>query len=78
MHKWMLRHIYRPMRAKGFSRTQAVLGVFALSAILHEVAVSVPLGLVRGYSFAGMIVYVPLAGTRTCMRAVLKPTCVCI
>ena len=39
----------------------AVLGVFGLSAVLHEVAVSVPLGLVRGYSFVGMIVYMPLA-----------------
>lgn len=68
VHKWLLRHIYRPMRAKGFSRNMAVLGVFALSAILHEVAVSVPLGLVRGYSFAGMIVYVPLAAGTTMME----------
>lgn len=31
VHKWMLRHVYRPLRAMGCSRTAAVTAVFALS-----------------------------------------------
>lgn len=61
VHKWLFRHVYRPLRAKGVGKFWAVLSVFFLSAVLHEVAISVPLGIIRGYAFAGMIVYVPLA-----------------
>jgi len=53
------------MRIKGFSRNSTVIAVFLLSAVLHEIAVSVPLGLLRGYSFAGMMVYIPLAAVET-------------
>jgi len=61
VHKWMQRHIYRPLRVKGYPKLFAVVVVFALSAILHEVAISVPLGVIKGYSIAGMFSYVPLA-----------------
>eukprot|EP00040_Diaphanoeca_grandis_P027825 m.159234 g.159234 ORF g.159234 m.159234 type:complete len:549 (+) comp31128_c0_seq1:227-1873(+) len=61
VHKWMQRHIYRPLRVKGCPKLWAVIAVFSLSAILHEVAISVPLGVIKGYSIAGMFSYVPLA-----------------
>ena len=67
VHKWLFRHVYRPLRAKGVPKLWAVLAVFFLSAVLHEVAISVPLGMIRGYAFAGMIVYVSVV-TRLRLR----------
>jgi diacylglycerol O-acyltransferase-1 len=61
VHKWMQRHVYRPLRAVGATRLAAVTFVFALSAVLHEVLVDIPLGVFKGYAFAGMFIYVPLA-----------------
>eukprot|EP00051_Salpingoeca_urceolata_P006328 m.83956 g.83956 ORF g.83956 m.83956 type:complete len:528 (+) comp14781_c0_seq3:165-1748(+) len=61
VHKWARRHLYSPMRAAGFSRMQAQLVVFLVSAIFHELLVSVPLGMFKFWSFLAMVVQVPLA-----------------
>ena len=37
VHKWLQRHIYRPLRAAGVSKLTSVTSVFLLSAVLHEV-----------------------------------------
>ena len=42
------------------SKTVASLVVFSLSAIMHEVLVSVPFHIIRPWSFLGMICQVPL------------------
>jgi diacylglycerol O-acyltransferase-1 len=61
VHKWLQRHIYRPLRAAGVSKLTAVTTVFLLSAVLHEVVIGIPLGILSGYSIGGMLGYVPLA-----------------
>eukprot|EP00043_Microstomoeca_roanoka_P009323 m.88821 g.88821 ORF g.88821 m.88821 type:complete len:505 (-) comp14551_c2_seq1:91-1605(-) len=60
VHKWAVRHVYRPLTSKGYSRLQAQLVVFMFSAVMHEVLVSVPLGLFRAWSFLAMLAQVPL------------------
>eukprot|EP01147_Barroeca_monosierra_P009553 gene9553-1782_t len=45
VHKWAVRHMYRPLVHMGFSRMQAQVVVFLFSAVMHEVLFSVPLGL---------------------------------
>ena len=37
-HRWMLRHVYGPLVKSGYSRTQASVVVFVVSAAMHEVA----------------------------------------
>eukprot|EP00041_Stephanoeca_diplocostata_P012482 m.209253 g.209253 ORF g.209253 m.209253 type:complete len:582 (-) comp18972_c0_seq1:384-2129(-) len=61
VHKWMQRHVYLPMRANNIPKPIAILTVFGLSAVLHEVLFSISLGVFKCYSFVGMIIYVPLA-----------------
>lgn len=61
VHKWFTRHVYRPMLAAGFTRIQASLAVFFISAFAHEWLVCVPLGIVRVYSFMAMMGQLPLA-----------------
>ena len=43
VHKWCLRHLYKPLLQSGLSKTAASTVVFSLSAILHEYLLSVPL-----------------------------------
>ncbi|EGD82136.1 acyl-coenzyme A:diacylglycerol acyltransferase 1 [Salpingoeca rosetta] len=61
VHKWAVRHVYRPLTSQGYTRTQAMVVVFMFSAVMHEVLVSVPLGLFRMWSFLAMLAQVPLA-----------------
>ena len=62
-----MRHVYNPARrvAPGAGRQGAVLAVFVVSALLHEVAVAVPLHAPvwppwRAYAFWGVMLQVPL------------------
>ncbi|XP_033112255.1 diacylglycerol O-acyltransferase 1-like [Anneissia japonica] len=59
VHRWAKRHIYAPMRRRGYSAIQAAIAVFLLSAIFHEYLVSVPLHMFRLWAFAGMMAQVP-------------------
>uniref|UniRef100_A0AAQ6IJT3 O-acyltransferase n=1 Tax=Anabas testudineus TaxID=64144 RepID=A0AAQ6IJT3_ANATE len=61
VHKWCLRHFYKPMLGKGFSKLQAQIAVFLVSAFFHEYLVSVPLKMFRMWAFMGMMAQVPLA-----------------
>lgn len=60
MHYWLIRHVYFPCIRHRFGRTGATLAVFLLSAILHEVAVSIPFHMIRPWSFLGMMMQLPL------------------
>jgi diacylglycerol O-acyltransferase-1 len=64
-----VRHVYNPARRArwcgGGGRQGAVLAVFVVSALLHEVAVAVPLHAPvwppwRAYAFWGVMLQVPL------------------
>lgn len=61
VHKWCLRHVYKPIISAKYSKSTASLVVFLLSAFFHEYLVSIPLQLVRAYAFLGMLVQIPLS-----------------
>ncbi|XP_056336127.1 diacylglycerol O-acyltransferase 1a [Danio aesculapii] len=61
VHKWCLRHFYKPMLVRGANKLAAQIAVFFLSAFFHEYLVSVPLKMFRLWAFLGMMLQVPLA-----------------
>ncbi|XP_061572746.1 diacylglycerol O-acyltransferase 1b isoform X2 [Cololabis saira] len=61
VHKWCLRHFYKPMLRRGVSKIVSQSAVFFLSAFFHEYLVSVPLRMFRLWAFAGMMAQLPLA-----------------
>ncbi|XP_061771711.1 diacylglycerol O-acyltransferase 1-like isoform X2 [Nerophis ophidion] len=61
VHKWCLRHFYKPLLRRGFSKIVSQSAVFFLSAFFHEYLVSVPLRMFRLWAFMGMMSQLPLA-----------------
>ncbi|XP_054564688.1 diacylglycerol O-acyltransferase 1 isoform X2 [Eptesicus fuscus] len=61
VHKWCLRHFYKPMVRRGYSKWVARTGVFLASAFFHEYLVSIPLRMFRLWAFTGMMAQIPLA-----------------
>ncbi|KAH0617324.1 hypothetical protein JD844_015366 [Phrynosoma platyrhinos] len=61
VHKWCLRHFYKPMIKKGVGKWPAQVAVFLASAFFHEYLVSVPLKMFRLWAFMGMAAQIPLA-----------------
>uniref|UniRef100_A0A667H8N5 O-acyltransferase n=1 Tax=Lynx canadensis TaxID=61383 RepID=A0A667H8N5_LYNCA len=61
VHKWCLRHFYKPMLRRGSSKWVARMGVFFASAFFHEYLVSIPLHMFRLWAFTGMMAQIPLA-----------------
>ncbi|XP_014448748.1 diacylglycerol O-acyltransferase 1 [Tupaia chinensis] len=61
VHKWCIRHFYKPMLRRGFSKWVARTGVFLASAFFHEYLVSIPLRMFRLWAFTGMMAQIPLA-----------------
>ncbi|XP_058686065.1 diacylglycerol O-acyltransferase 1 isoform X2 [Poecile atricapillus] len=61
VHKWCLRHFYKPMLRRGVSKWTAQAAVFLASAFFHEYLVSVPLRMFRLWAFMGMAAQIPLA-----------------
>ncbi|XP_068611711.1 diacylglycerol O-acyltransferase 1b [Brachionichthys hirsutus] len=61
VHKWCLRHFYKPLLRRGFSKKLSQSAVFFLSAFFHEYLVSVPLRMFRLWAFMGMMAQLPLA-----------------
>ena len=63
VHLWLIRHVYFPcVRSKMMNKQAATLFVFFLSAVMHEMLVSVPFHMVRPWAFIGMMMQVPLVG----------------
>jgi len=60
VHKWCVRHMYKPVLHAGFSKFQASMVVFFFSAFFHEYLVSVPLRMFKPWAFLGMMGQVPL------------------
>uniref|UniRef100_A0A8D0BQ80 diacylglycerol O-acyltransferase n=1 Tax=Salvator merianae TaxID=96440 RepID=A0A8D0BQ80_SALMN len=61
VHKWCLRHFYKPMIKRGVGKWTAQTAVFFASAFFHEYLVSVPLKMFRLWAFMGMMAQIPLA-----------------
>ncbi|XP_032775787.1 diacylglycerol O-acyltransferase 1 isoform X2 [Strigops habroptila] len=64
VHKWCLRHFYKPMLRRGASKWAAQAAVFLASAFFHEYLVSVPLKMFRLWAFMGMAAQVPAGELR--------------
>ena len=60
IHKWCVRHIYKPMLRAGYRKEFVAFCVFLFSAVFHEVIISVPLQRIRCYLAAGMLMQIPL------------------
>jgi hypothetical protein len=56
--QWMLRTIFFPLMRRRVGKFPAMLLVFFLSAVMHELAVAVPLRMLRGWAFWGMFLQV--------------------
>lgn len=54
----MLRTIFFPLVRRRWSKFPAMLLVFFVSAVMHELAVAVPLRMLRGWAFWGMLLQV--------------------
>uniref|UniRef100_A0AAR2L9N4 O-acyltransferase n=1 Tax=Pygocentrus nattereri TaxID=42514 RepID=A0AAR2L9N4_PYGNA len=61
VHKWCIRHFYKPLLRKGASKLLSQSAVFFASAFFHEYLVSVPLRMFRLWAFMGMMAQLPLA-----------------
>ena len=61
VHRWCVRHLYKPMLYQKYSKMQAALAVFLVSAFFHEYLVSVPLSMFRLWSFLAMMFQIPFA-----------------
>jgi diacylglycerol O-acyltransferase-1 len=53
-------HVQQPVKALGINRTAAMLGIFVVSAALHEVVLSVPFKAFKLWAFWGMMGQVPI------------------
>jgi diacylglycerol O-acyltransferase-1 len=60
VHYWLIRHVYFPCIRMNLNRTASTFTVFLMSAIMHEVLVSVPFHMIRPWSFIGMMMQIPL------------------
>ncbi|XP_038662950.1 diacylglycerol O-acyltransferase 1-like isoform X2 [Scyliorhinus canicula] len=61
LHKWYLRHVYRPLIEKGYTKWEAQTSVFILSALYHEYMIAAPLQIFRFWLFIEMMLQVPTA-----------------
>ncbi|KAI6220860.1 Acyl-CoA retinol O-fatty-acyltransferase [Aphelenchoides fujianensis] len=61
VHRWAVRHLYKPIVASGYSKLAASIAVFFVSAFFHEYLVSAPLHIFRLWSFSAMLSQVPLS-----------------
>lgn len=74
VHRWCVRHVYKPFVRNGYTKFNASLAVFFVSAFFHEylvnfkmnfiyfflIKVSVPLSMFRLWAFYGMLGQLPL------------------
>lgn len=60
VHRWLLRHVYKPLLYRGVSHYRAGLVVFVVSAVFHEYLVGVALDCFVGFGFMAMMVQIPL------------------
>jgi len=60
VHYWLVRHVYFPCIRTGLSKHVAMVAVFFISAVLHELIISVPFHMLGSWSFIGMMAQIPL------------------
>ncbi|KAI8469478.1 MAG: MBOAT, membrane-bound O-acyltransferase family-domain-containing protein [Monoraphidium minutum] len=72
VHKFLLRTIFFPAMRMGISRYWSTVLVFFVSALFHELAVGVPLHMVRFWAFAGIMLQVPLISVTEALKRRVK------
>eukprot|EP00241_Pyramimonas_parkeae_P003563 CAMPEP_0114255748 /NCGR_PEP_ID=MMETSP0058-20121206/17740_1 /TAXON_ID=36894 /ORGANISM="Pyramimonas parkeae, CCMP726" /LENGTH=642 /DNA_ID=CAMNT_0001370179 /DNA_START=41 /DNA_END=1969 /DNA_ORIENTATION=+ len=72
VHMWLVRHIYFPCMYYTKSRQFSIFVVFFLSAVFHELAIGVPMRLMRGWAFFGILSQIPLIQVSQMMNTYLK------
>ncbi|KAK4106795.1 hypothetical protein N658DRAFT_503192 [Parathielavia hyrcaniae] len=60
VYQFFRRHVYSPLRSRGWSHMASSTIVFLLSAVLHELLVGVPTHNMIGVAFLGMFLQLPL------------------
>ncbi|EFJ04704.1 hypothetical protein SELMODRAFT_138381 [Selaginella moellendorffii] len=60
VHRWLVRHVYFPCLRLGLHKQLAILVVFVISGIFHEICIAVPCHMLRGWAFLGIMFQVPL------------------
>ena len=58
VHYWFIQHVHRPLRSRGYSRWSVMLVIFFISAVFHELIVSIAFNTVSFFAFGGMLVQV--------------------
>jgi diacylglycerol O-acyltransferase-1 len=60
VHGWMVAHVYLPLTNRGWRKSTASLLIFFISAVLHELVVSIPFWNFKLLAFGGMMLQVVL------------------
>ncbi|XP_043703493.1 diacylglycerol O-acyltransferase 1A-like [Telopea speciosissima] len=60
VHKWMVRHIYFPCLRNGIPKEVAIVIVFFVSALFHELCIGVPCQISKFWAFIGIMFQIPL------------------
>ncbi|XP_068811548.1 diacylglycerol O-acyltransferase 1 isoform X5 [Struthio camelus] len=60
-HRWLDRHVYKPLLHHGYDKWQARLAVFLLSACFFEYLIAIPLKMFRFWMFIVMLSQIPLS-----------------
>jgi diacylglycerol O-acyltransferase-1 len=60
VHKWMVIHVYLPLVKRGYSQSVASFWVFFVSAVFHELVVSVPFTTIKLWAFLAMMAQMPI------------------
>ncbi len=58
VHKWLLRHVYFPAIRYGTNKFSAGVLVFIVSAFFHELLAGIPLHIIHGWAFGGIMLQV--------------------
>lgn len=73
VYSFFRRHIYSPMLGRGWSGRSAMLVVFTVSALLHELLVGVPTHNIIWVAFLGMMFQIPLIALTGFLEKLTSP-----
>ena len=78
VHNWLVRHLYKPMRRKGYSGHLAGFLIFILSGVVHEYLIVTPIGVSWtggfGIVLLGFVLQIPLVSLTDSEFVKKRPT----
>ena len=60
VHNWLVRHVYKPMVSKGYSKNFSMFFTFFLSAVAHEYFISGACRILTYWAFIAMMSQIPM------------------